>query len=613
MKFQSSDDFSIGIPFELSTTIPERFAQVCQVYGDNIAVETRDAKVTYSQLEYQAKQIANYLLMNVKENSGRVMMSVPRAHEMLAAIMGTLMSGKTYIPVDSSLGIRWLEFITDDVKPEVILTIPNDYELINLAKRLHIPLIFYDEMLGNKPLEGGGRALPDSPASILYTSGSTGEPKGVVQNHRNIMFHIELLTKFFQISSTDKHTLLPSFIHDASTTDIYCTLLNGAVLNPFNLKKEGFIELPSYIKRSKVRLFHSTPTVFREMVHNASSKDDFTSVRAIILGGEPVRKEDVLAFRSLFPERCLFINGYGATETTGFVALNVIRNEEEIEDGIIPIGTAPEGIELLFVDENKDPVDSEGEIAVECKHIALGYLNKDEASTKVYRNGFKDKNSRVYLTGDYGVRTVSGKIQLMGRKDRQIKVRGYRIELAEIESVIAQISRVKQVAVCMNENHNELVAFLVINNNDNLEEKEIRDIVSSKLPQYMVPLRFIKLDKMPLTNTNKIDYKKLLETRQQVELQTDVGNDIKSVVLHSWKKVLSNPNVALDEHVFDIGASSIHVMRVQSLISDKLNISVPLVRFFEYPTISSFISYLENNEDTSWFGNIENRLRNRLR
>ncbi|MCM3132898.1 AMP-binding protein [Paenibacillus polysaccharolyticus] len=602
-------------------TIPEQFSFICDNYPDSIAIKTMDNSITYGQLEDRAGRVAHSVLKHATSASNHVIISLDKDEDMLAAMFGTLMAGKAYVPFDSGYGETWSNTIINDVCPSLIITDRSNYIIKLLADKHQISVFYMDDLLADLPLEREYyAATPESVASILYTSGSTGEPKGVMQNHQNILFHVRLLTDLFKIGPEDKHTLLPSYIHDASTTDIFCTLLNGATLYPFKLKRNGFLELSSYLQSSGITLYHSTPTVFRELVNCPANETSFLSLRLIIVGGEPVRKEDVISFRKLFPKNCLFVNGYGATETSGFVALNILDRSAQLDEGgVIPIGTAPPGIHLILVDEHKVPVSQEGEIAVECNHIALGYLNKAESTKKVYGRGFTSPESRVYFTGDYGYMTASGKIQLIGRKDRQMKIRGNRIDMAEIESALAEMAAVKQVAVCAEQyaDQSELLAYLVLNKSE-MEtgmEYEIRSYLAKRLPDYMAPSKLVFLSELPMTRTNKVDYIALASQREVLnvlsEQATVSSTDTLEIVWNIWKKILRNSAIALDDHLVDRGASSLHVMKAQSAVHELLQRKIPLIHFFEYPTIQSFVDFMEHGEQNTTFNSIEARMRRR--
>lgn len=589
MKYKLLDD---DLPFKYNETIPGRFFEVFNNYESSIAFIQEEESITYRELGEIARRIAKSLITLAGSKPGNVVIILNNAKEILTVILACLISGKTYVPADLKMGRKWVDYIIEETNPDIIVIDSESMDFSLGQSKPNIAVKEYSQMLEQDILTKDElNSDTYRIASILYTSGSTGIPKGVMQSQNNLMHHVKLLTETFNIHAKDIHTLFPSFIHDASTSDMFCTLLNGATLVRLDLKKNGFEKVLSQIKKNHITIYHSTPTVYRELILSSRTNEDFSTLKCVILGGEPVRKEDFISFKKKFSEDCIFINGYGATETSGFVAVNKLRKTDTVKSEIIPIGKAPGDIKLFLLDEELKPNKNTGELVVEWDHVGLGYYNKKNETDKVYKKGLFDSDNRVYFTGDYGCVMEDGSIQLTGRKDKQVKVNGYRIHLAEIEAAIVNKLTGCKVAVYANqidEENAEIIANIVLKENTEFEEKLLKEELEKTIPCYAIPNKFFILKELPLSNTSKVDYKKLAA----LEIERE-GLETRERVISIWKQILNAGEISMDAKLFDYGVTSLMIMRVQRLIRQELDLKIPLAKYFAFPTLGEFIDYVE--------------------
>ncbi|TYQ16874.1 UNVERIFIED_CONTAM: amino acid adenylation domain-containing protein [Acetivibrio alkalicellulosi] len=306
----------------------------------------------------------------------------------------------------------------------------------------------------------------------MYTSGSTGEPKGVVQTHRNVIYYVDNYIKRLSISEKDRLTLFSSYCHDAAVMDIYGDLFSGATLFPLNLIKEDNLKtIPDWIRKNNITIWHSVPTLFRYFANIINKTISLTTMRLIVLGGEAVLKYDIDNFKEKFPDVVL-CNLYGQTEAS-FNSAQFIVNDSEIDE--ITLGDTIENTEILVLDHSGNRVKEfeTGEIVIASLGISPGYWKNNAVTEKAFVN--IEGLGRVYITGDLGELLPDNRIRFVGRRDFQVKIRGLRVELGEIETCLLKHDDVIEAAVLSKNNNNfedYLCAYIICEKY--LSEKEIK-------------------------------------------------------------------------------------------------------------------------------------------
>lgn len=493
-----------------SISIPSRFIDVAAAHPARVAVSTPRGDLTYSAVQDLALRVAAALLRTCGPEAGTVALALTAPEHMVPAILGTLMAGKIYAPFDPAYPEQRLRHMLEDAQPQAILVDDVWGRALTLngsgARRLNLHEAAATESMAVSAIAKD----PDALASLLYTSGSTGRPKGVLQNHRNVLFHVRNLTARFGISPDDRHSLLASFSFDASTTDLYCALLNGAALVPIDLANDGLAHLGRRLREQRISLYHSTPTVFRHIAQVADPPAAFPDLRLILLGGEPMGIRDTALFNRHCSPGCLLVNGYGATETGGFLAWHVMSHGDHVPGPVIPIGRAVDGVDLVLRDQTGLDAEPTGELLAFSAHLGVGYWNDPEGTAAVFTTEERGgRTVQVYRTGDVAARLADGTLRLQGRLDRQVKVRGQRLELGEIESVLASLPSVQQAAVTLNRDNRTdggaLTAYLKLFSSTGEALVDVRRSLAKLLPSYMIPSTFILVEQLPMTPTGKLD------------------------------------------------------------------------------------------------------------
>lgn len=453
---------------EIEQSLPQRFEQQVSQYPDRIAVKSRSQEFTYTALNQAANRVARAILAQRGEGEEPIALLLEHDAPMIAAILGVLKAGKIYVPLDPSYPQARAAYILEDSQPGLIVTNNRHLSLVSDLDRNMRQLINIDEINSTLSTENLNLSiLPDTLAYILYTSGSTGQPKGVVQNHRNVLHDARQYTNTLHICPDDRMTLLYSCSVNGSVRGIFGALFNGAALYPLDIKKEGLVNLADLLIQEEITFYHSVPTVFRHFINTLTGKEKFPKLRLIRFGGERVLARDVELYKKHFSEDCLLYTGMGATET-GHIRQYFIDKKTQIAGSIVPTGYAVEDIEVLLLNDAGEEIgfNRVGEIALKSRYLSPGYWRKPDLTQAVFLSAPAGGSERIYLTGDLGRMRPDGCLEYLGRKDFQVKVRGYRIEVAEIEMALLEVPGIKEAVVVAREDklgENRLVAYIVPN------------------------------------------------------------------------------------------------------------------------------------------------------
>lgn len=591
---------SPALPFaefekEEGQTLGARFERQTSLHPQNLAVKTEAHGWNYEQLNGKANRVAQALLAQRGQKDERIGLLFKHDAPMISALLGVLKTGKTYVPLDTSYPLERLAYVLEDAQITAVLC---DNKTQALAERLtarRIPTLNLDKLDPTATAKNPGvRVAPDSLAYILYTSGSTGLPKGVMQSHRNVLHHIHCYTNGLHLSDDDRLTLLSSYSFDAAVMDIFGALLNGAALYPVDLNESGFDYLLDCVVNEGVTVYHSTPTVYRYFVGGLAEWETLDSVRMVVLGGEEVVKADVELYNRQFSPGCLFINGLGPTEST-LAAQYFIAKDTEMTRASVPFGYPVPETEILLLDDfgGHVPVHGVGEIAIRSEFIALGYWRNPGATAKAFVPDPAGSGRRMYLTGDLGRMLPDGSMEFKGRKDLQAKIRGYRIEIGGIEAVLRQHPAVCECAVAVREDvpgEKRLVAYLVPEEQFAPTPSELRAFLSGQLPDFMVPSIFITLQELALTPNGKIDRHALpvpdVVGRRPVEGMVAPTTPTQRALASIWAEVLRLEEVGIHDNFFELGGDSLRLSQLTARLADSLSVEVPMRVFFSRPTIA---------------------------
>ncbi|MBZ0257739.1 amino acid adenylation domain-containing protein, partial [bacterium] len=440
------------------------------------------------------------------------------------------------------------------------------------------------ETLDCSPVDerGGPRSL----AYIMYTSGTTGRPKGVLIEHRSVL-RLVLNTNHIHFTADDRILQTGALAFDASTLEFWGALLHGGRLcRPAKHAILDAAELKRLLKKHQTTMIWLTSSLFNQMVE--TDLDMFDGLRMLFTGGEKLSPQHISMTRRRFPHLKIW-NCYGPTENTTFTTAFEIDQEYESD---IPIGYPVSNTHVVVLDENFEftPIGVPGEICTGGDGLARGYLNAPELDAEKFIDNPLQPGERLYRTGDLGRWRSDGVVEYLGRIDDQVKIRGHRIEPLEIENVLRELSEVKEAVVLVKqsrEDYPQLVAYVTAGSK--LDFGDIREMLKQTLPEFMVPAHFMQLDAFPLNANGKVDRKGLPEPDELSAVQqrdyVAPQNEMEALLAKAWAEALEYQNPSMNDNFFDAGGHSLTISKLVSRIQKHTGVVVPLAKIFERPTI----------------------------
>jgi amino acid adenylation domain-containing protein len=584
-----------------SPPVHERFAAQAARSPEALAATFGGESVTYASLEARANRLANRLRRMGVGVEARVGIAVERSLDMVVGLLGILKAGGAYVPLDPSDPRDRLAFMVEDSGVSVLLTLERWLPGLPV-QGVRVLCLDRDgaDIAGESGLGPESGVTGDNLAYVMYTSGSTGQPKGVAISHRAVS-RLVLNTDYVRIEAADRVAQASNAFFDAATFEVWGALLNGACL--VGIDRELTLsprDLGAALREQRVTTLFLTTALFHHVVREDAAA--FSGLSHLLCGGDaldPERVRDVL--RSGAPRRLL--NAYGPTETTTFATWQLVVDVAE-EARTVPIGRPIANARVYVLDEQLSPVPVgvRGELFIGGDGLARGYWRRpDLTAEKFVPDPFSvEPGGRLYRTGDLVKWLPDGTIEFLGRKDHQVKLRGFRIEFGEIESVLGRHPAVKDAAVVVREDDpgdKRLWAYVVWKANAGVTSRELRSWLGARLPGYMLPSAVVGLDALPLNSNNKLDRNALAASDRP-----SAGEDprvaprdaLEQMIATAWRDVLGVPKVGIDDNFFDAGGNSLLLVRVRYSLEQSLGRPVAVVELFRHPTIRALATFLQD-------------------
>ncbi len=583
-----------------SQRIDRLFEQQVALTGDAVALVFQSQQLTYRELNDRANRLANYLLAIGVKSGELVGIALDRSIETIVGILGILKAGGAYLPLDLSYPAERLAFMLENAKVSVLLTkkAVRDRLPSHLARTIDLDTD-WDEIAQASPNNPQRSGQADDLAYVMYTSGSTGQPKGVCIPHRGVVRLVKN-THYLDFSSDRVWLQLAPIAFDASTLEIWGSLLNGGKLVLFPGEKPSLRELGQAIDRYQITTLWLTAGLFHLMVDERI--EDLRPLRQLIAGGDVLSVPHVRKVLATLPD-CQLINGYGPTENTTFTCCYPISGLEGLTS--VPIGRPIANTQVYVLDPALQPVPIgiPGELYIGGDGLACGYLDRDDlTSEKFVINPFVSRE-RLYRTGDLVRYLPDGNLEFLGRIDTQVKIRGFRIELGEIDAVLAQHPAVREVRTIDREDRpgdKRLVAYIVSDRVAQPSAKELRTFIQSKLPDYLMPSAFVMVDALPLTANGKVDRRALPVPEFDLPATIDTflapRNEVELQLAEIWERVLGVRAIGIRDNFFELGGHSLMAVRLFAEIERVWHQNLPLATLFQAQTISELAIVLRESE-----------------
>lgn len=587
-------------PYDKNKPLHQVISERAKEFSDNIAIKFNQATLTYKQLNQKANQFAALLLAQGIKKGDKVAFALDRSAEMVVVMLGIMKTGATYIPLDPQFPLGRINYMLCDSGAAILFAsskYKNHYQ--SGAKEL----VLEDEWLklNQYPVtDPAVEASGDDLVYILYTSGSTGNPKGVQIAHSSLVNFLYSMQKEPGITATDKLLAVTTVSFDISGLELFLPLISGAqvIIANSDTAKDGR-DLLDIIKTEGVTIMQATPYTWRIMLE--AGWDSSNPIK-VLCGGEALPKE--LANRILKQATSLW-NVYGPTETTIWSTIKQIKANEET----ITVGRPIDNTSIYILDKFLHPLPpgTVGEIYIGGDGVARGYLNRPELTNEKFVNDpfSSTSGAKMYSTGDMGRFKADGEIECLGRIDTQIKIRGYRIEAGEIEHHLVNEYNIKEAIVIAVPDKNgidKLVAYIVINDaylaeSSTAQIKGWRDNLRSLVPDYMLPDDFITVPAMPLTPNGKIDKKALANQNSKLAESINVfiapRTDVEKLVADTWSEFLEIGNIGIYDNFFELGGHSLIAVQVMTRIEKLTGKRLPLATLFENSTVEKLALMLE--------------------
>ena len=565
-----------------------------------LPLRPEERSLSWDALNRAANRVARTVLGTFQNRERPIALLVDQESSIVAG-MGVLKTGGFYVPLAPSHPRARNNYILTETEAALILTDRNHLALATELAQTNYQIINIDELDPGLSTENLGLPIsPDAFAYIAYTSGSTGEPKGVVNTHGRVIHGIGH-DKRFKLGPADRFTNVGS-----SESNAFYALLSGAGSFPWYVKEEGLAHLADWLVQEEITVYRSGPRVFREFVSTLTGKEEFPKLRAINLAGEPMRRDDIELYKKHFSSDCLLINTLGTREVGPF-RVYVIGKETEIIGEIVPVGYAMPDKEVLLLDNDGQKVgfNQVGEIAVRSRYLSMGYWRRPDLTKAKFLPDPESGDRRIYLTGDLGRMSPDGCLRHLGRKDFQVKIRGLRVDVSEVEKALANHPGVKEAIVTSRQDPSgdaQLVAYFVPSSHLAPTVSSLRNLLQGKLPDYMIPSAFIKLDAIPLTSTGsgKVDRRALPDPgKERPDLDTPYvapRTPVEEEVAKIWTEILALNLVGIHDNFLELGGHSLAATRVVSHVLKTFQVEIPLRSLFEAPTVAEMAAVIVESQ-----------------
>lgn len=562
------------------------------------AVVAGNTHLTYEQLNARANRLARLLIRRGVKTGDRVAVCFNQDPDLVVALLAIVKAGAAYIPLASSYPINRLAFMLDDAETTLVLTTS---PLAQLLPARPFPLFLLDTeaetIAAEDPTDPEVRSGPDDVLYVIYTSGSTGQPKGAMVNHRGFANLLHWYCRTLNLIRADRCLLVSAIGFDLTQKNVFAPLMTGAALHLIDNKTYDPAILRSTIEQQEITWINCTPSAFYPLLGDGGDGElaALSSLRWVVLGGEPIQVDRLKHWLSAPSCNTRVINSYGPTECTDVSVAGLLDPETDDQD--VPLGTPIDNVRLQVLDDNHlpTPIGHQGELFIGGIGVGKGYVGRpDLTEQRFVELGQEGCSQRFYATGDFVCWRSDGTLGYLGRKDAQIKLRGHRIELEEIEAAIRALPDITEAAVAVADDGGgeRLSAYFV--SSRELEGVSLRTLLESSLPRYMLPDTFVRLERLPLSPNGKLNRDALPKVvRHGSHTANPPQGPTEQLLASLWLGLLNIDVIDRDANFFEVGGHSLLAVALTARIKETFAVELSLDALFRHPTITALARLIE--------------------
>jgi amino acid adenylation domain-containing protein len=585
----------------LEISIVLGFERIVELYPENVAVKDHESALTYRELNAEANKLAHALL-----ESGDLQDEAPVAflfgHEIwgIVALIGILKAGHPYVALTPALPAELLESMLSDSTSRCLISSRRYGPLADALTRSGALGVVYLEDLQGRDSGSNPQIYvsPDAPFGIYYTSGSTGDSKGVVHNHGMDRHLMRYRLQEYQLSPRDRVGLLVSLGFQHASSIIMEALLCGGCLGMFDIRTQGLQKVLQWINSEQITVASLSPTVLQATFEHAPPGYMCPSLRIVRLSGEVVRAADIAVWKAHTAEHCICYVSYASTEV-GLVTSFKLTHESASTEDNPPVGFPIPGNEIMLLDDNGDAVPPlvDGEIVVRSVFVSSAYWRRPDLTARKFFPAPGHPELRLYYTGDVGRLRADGSLEFRGRKDTQVKIRGVKVEVSEVEAALSRNAAVRSVHVGARPSKHQpdqlqIIAYVVLNLRNSVTAGELRQYLTGKLPPQAVPSFIVFLDHLPINPNGKVDRLALPDIPERPELSADdqPDDEFEAKLVEIWSRLLGVDRIGVHDSFFELGGDSLSVLVMTLEVEKAMGLPVPQT-FFREPTIRGILKF----------------------
>jgi amino acid adenylation domain-containing protein/non-ribosomal peptide synthase protein (TIGR01720 family) len=572
--------------------VSELFEQQVKSCPQNIALEFKQQKVTYAELDIKVIQVASALKSRIIGKGDIVGIHLKRSPELIIAVLGVLKAGAAYLPMENDMPMARIKFIVEDSNCKLLISdsLAGYSDFGNKA----LDILTFESLLSITDARCSlTRNNSKDLAYVIYTSGTTGQPKGVMIEHGSLSNYVIWGSRQYVGEEKNSFALYSSISFDLTVTSIFIPLVTGNKIFIYD-EDDTQVSIASVIKNKQINVVKLTPSHLRVLVDN-NLLSSGSEIRKLIVGGEVLDTQLARDVYERMGEEVEIFNEYGPTEAT--VGCMIYKFDLSDVNNTVPIGRPIANTQIYLLDKYLRPVsgNTPGDIYIAGEGLARGYLFLEALTNEKFVENPYIKGKNMFKTGDRAKRLLNGNLEFLGRNDNQIKISGYRVELSEIESQLIKSGQVREVVVLVDKKKsNNILAYFIPLKSGKLLDVSLRNYLAERLPYYMIPKEFIPLEFLPLTANGKVDYVKLLSIRSD-ELnskKTGPRNEIERVFVKTWINILNVDEIGIRDNFYELGGDSIKAVQISSRLFEE-GISIKVKDILTYHTIENISRYGE--------------------